>query len=529
MRRAPAPVLALLLIAAPVAAEPISAARIAADVKTLASDGFAGRGPGEVGEAITTAWLAKQFARIGLQPAGDNGGWLQKVPLTRLDRQNGAKVRLQLSDASQSLLVGKDMTLAPRQAGRVKIEGAPLVVAGFGVVDAAGGWEPFAGVDMAGKVAVFLANDPDFEAGADLGFQGRRLVLAGRIGSKFAAAARAGAVGALVIHEDAAASYPFAQVAGTDALPQMLPEGTPATSLKFSGWLSGAMGAQLLAAAGLDLAQAKTLARNPYFRARALPGARLTAEFAARATPVISHNVVGVLPGAAKPAETLLYGAHWDANGRTVPDAKGDPIRNGAIDNATGTAELLEVARAFVAGPRPARSIVFAAWTAEEKGLLGSSFHAAHPARPLAGTVAVINLDPHVLLPATRTLELIGGGRTSLEDDLAGVAKAMGLQLVPEPNPEAGWYFRSDHFPFAQKGVPALAFRAGRDLQVGGEAAGNALIAPYNQRCYHQPCDEFRADMDFTGVAQEAEAAWRTGLLVANRADKPVWKGPPAF
>ena len=519
MRTLPLLLAAATLIAA--APPPISANRIKADVATLASDAFGGRGPGEDGELRTLEFLEKSMAAAGLQPGGDNGTWRQAVPLVRLDRAPGATLALHFGGAAHPLTLGRDATLALRNAGRTTVADLPLVFSGYGVV--AHGYDAYRGVDMKGKIAVILANDPDFEAGKDLGFEGRRMVISGRVGTKFAAAARAGAAGVLVIHEDAAASYPWLQVGSGDALPAMVPQPLQPSAMQLSGWLSGAVAADLLASAGHDLATLKTRARDPGFTAFPLPGATLSADGALTATAITSHNVIGVLPGATRPAEVVLYGAHWDANGRNGPDATGDAIRNGAIDNATGTAELLEVARAFAAGPRPARSIVFAAWTAEEKGLLGAEHYAANPRYPLAGTVAVINLDPHVVLPAARNLELVGGGRTPLEGDLRTAAATLGLRLDDEPNPEAGWYFRSDHYPFARRGVPALSFRAGRDLIDGGTARGDTLVGAYNQDRYHQPSDQFAADWTFAGTAQEASAAFLVGNSLANGTQWPMW------
>ena len=527
-----ASVLAVMVFAAPQstsaapdnAFSPISAARIKADVAMLASDAFAGRGPGEPGEVRTIAFLQRQMQRAGLQPGGPGGQWLQAVPLVRLDRAPGALLTLTRNGVPRALFLGRDATLGLRNPGHTVLADLPLVFAGYGVVGTFGGktWDAYRGVAMAGKIAVVLANDPDFDAGADLGFEARRMVVAGRVGSKVEAAARAGAAGVLVIHEDAAASYPWGQVGSGDALPAMASAPLKPSALQFSGWLSSAVAADLLGAANLDLAALKTRSRVPGFTAFALPGT-LSASATLNATPVTSHNVIGRITGARHPDEAILYGAHWDANGRNGPDASGDAIRNGAIDNAAGTAELLEVARAFARGPRRARSLVFAAWTAEEKGLLGSEFYAANPAVALARTVAVINLDPHVVLPAARSLELIGGGRTPLENDLRTAAASLGLTLVDEPNPEAGWYFRSDHYPFTRRGVPALAFRAGRDLVHGSFARGNAIVAAYNQRDYHQPSDTFDAAWDFAGTAQEASAAFRVGNRLANSRDWPRW------
>jgi Zn-dependent M28 family amino/carboxypeptidase len=222
----------------------------------------------------------------------------------------------------------------------------------------------------------------------------------------------------------------------------------------------------------------------------------------------------------------VIYGAHWDANGTNAADETGDAVRNGAIDNGIGTAELVAVARAFGKGPRPRRTVLFAAWTAEEKGLLGAERYAANPAIPLAKTVAVINLDPHVALPTARTIELIGGGRTTLEGDLARAASVEGLHVVAEPNPEAGWYFRSDHYPFARRGVPAIAFRIGRDVANGGVAAGSRIIDAYNARCYHQPCDEFDPNWSALGAAQEARVAYRLGRALADGTAWPGWTDP---
>ena len=502
----------------------ISPAEIKADVRELSSDAFAGRGPGENGEAATLAYLEQQFASAGLQPAGENGSWYQEVPLVRLDRSPGAALSLTISGRPMPLAIGRQASLGLANAGRTQITEAPLVFAGFGIVDPATGHDDFAGVEMTGKVALVLANDPDFEAGKDLGFEGRRLVISGRVGSKFAAARKAGAIGVLVIHEDAAASYPFSQVA--QPLPSAVPAPLPTSPLQLTGWLDRSAWAPLLKSLKFDLATLKARARVPGFRAMPLNGVNVSASGEVTATPFTSRNIVARLPGTTRPDEVVLYGAHWDANGRNAPDATGDAIRNGAVDNGIGTAELLAVARAFAKAPRTARTVMFAAWTAEEKGLLGASFYASHPLTPLETTVAVINLDPHVALPTSTTIELIGGGRTTLENDLTRVAAQQDLQVVPEPSPEAGWYFRSDHYPFASAGVPAVAFRIGRDLATGGAAAGNRIVDHYNARCYHQPCDAFDAAWTAQGAAQEANVAFALGRDLAAGRSWPAWTDP---
>jgi len=507
---------ALFLVAA--APAPISADRIKAHVRTLSSDEFEGRGPGEPGEAMTVAYLTRVFAAVGLEPGGENGRWTQDVPLVRFDRLPGASIVL----GGRALAIGRDVSLNLRNAGAWSITKAPLVFAGWGIVDPKLGFDAYRGVDMRGKVAVVLANDPDFEAGRDLGFGGRALVLAGRTGTKIAAAAKAGAAGVIFIHEEAAYSFPFAQFGNTVAVPSMTYAPIQASRLGFSAVIRTDVAETLLAGSDLKLADLKLRARSAEFRAIALRS-QVDVSGANKATEFTSQNVVAKLPGSARPNEYVLYGAHWDANGRNGPDATGDAIRNGAIDNATGTAELLEIARAFANGPRPTRTMVFAAWTAEEKGLLGSEWFAAHPLIPLESTAAVINLDPHLVLPAARNLELIGPGKTDLEQRLIVAAAAAGLSVTPEPIPEAGWYYRSDHLPFAQRGVPAIAFRAGRDLVVGGIAKGTQTVAAFNARCYHQPCDEFASSWTFAGTLQEATAAYHLGLDVANTRQWPSW------
>ena len=509
------PLAVLLIAASPV---PIDRNRIKADVRTLSSDAFQGRGPGEVGEAKTIDFLIHAFSSAGLEPAGDNGGWTQDVPLVRLDRQPGARIVV----GGRPLTIGRDGSLTLRNAGSWSVRDAPLMFAGWGVVDSALGYDAYRGVDMRGKVAVLLANDPDLEAGRDLGFGGRALVLAGRTGTKVAAAAKAGAVGVIFIHEEAAYSFPFAQFGNTVSVPSMSFAPLQASALGFSAVLRKDVAERLLGQSGFRLPALKALARSPGFRALPLRGGA-TVSGENRATPFTSHNVVGKLKGTTRPDEYLLYGAHWDANGNNGPDATGDAVRNGAIDNATGTAELIEIARAFGAGKRPARTVVFTAWTAEEKGLLGSEWFASHPLIALDRLAAVINLDPHLVLPAARNLELIGPGKTDLEQGLVAAAASRGLRVDPEPIPEAGWYYRSDHLPFAQRGVPSIAFRAGRDLIKGGRALGNRTVAAFNARCYHQPCDEFDARWTFAGTAQEAAAAYALGLRVASVPAWPNW------
>jgi Zn-dependent M28 family amino/carboxypeptidase len=522
---------ACLVLGTAAHAQRLDPARIKQDVRVLSSDAFEGRGPAQASEPKVVAYIAKQMQAAGLQPAGPNGSWYQDVPMTRLTR-GPATVTARVRGAAVQLRAGQEVTVAPTGAGRTQIADAPLLFGGYGVADAKLGWDPFAGVDVRGKVVVVLWGDPDLEAGRDGGFGGRALTLAGRSGSKFAPLRARGALGMIVVHEDYAASYPWSQVANGDAVPTYaLDSGAAApgggASLRMS--MRRDVAVDLLRRAGLNYADLKRRSQTRAFRAVPIGNATISADFIATADKVVSRNVVGVLPGTTRAAETVVYGAHWDAYGRNAFDPPADRTRNGAIDNATGTATMLEIARAFAAGPRPQRSVLFAAWTAEEKGLLGATWYANNPLRPLETTAAAFNLDPHVVLDAARNLDLVGPGRTPLEADLKRVARANGLRVDDEVNTEAGWYFRSDHYAFAEKGVPTVYFRAGTDLRRGGRAAGERIKAAYNARCYHQTCDEFDPGWTMAGAAQEGQVAFEMGREIANGGRWPGWNAGNPF
>jgi Zn-dependent M28 family amino/carboxypeptidase len=508
---------------------PISKDRIREDVRILASDAFQGRGPGQVGDRKTVDFLTAQFKAAGLQPGGVNGSWQQDVPLRVFERKRGVKISLEARAGTRALIIGQDVTMTSHAAGVNKLSKVPVVFVGYGVKAPEFGWDSFAGADLRGKVALVLANDPDFEASPDSPaygrFGGKAMVYSGRFGAKVAAAQAAGAAAVLVVHEEAAASYPWRQVANGDRMTSMELQvaGAPATSI-ISGWLQRDVAAELLRSAGLDFNRLKVDARDPKFKALTIAGASLSVDFNMTSRDIVSHNVIALMRGRTRPDEMLIYGAHWDANGKGAPDEHGDDIRNGAVDNATGTAELIELARAFAHGTPPDRSIAFIAFTAEEKGLLGSEYYASHPIYPLERTAAMINLDPHVMLGKARNLEIVGEGRTDLEEDLGQAGAADGLRVNSEPHPEAGWYFRSDHYSFAKRGVPSLSFRIGRDLVDGGLTVGTRTAEDYNVARYHQPGDEFDSQWTFEGAAQEATVAWRIGASLANSSRWPAWR-----
>jgi Zn-dependent M28 family amino/carboxypeptidase len=278
----------------------------------------------------------------------------------------------------------------------------------------------------------------------------------------------------------------------------------------------------MFARGGLDFEAQLKRAQEPGFRAVPIPNASLSASTTVTASPMTTRNFVAKLDGTTRAAETVVFGAHWDGYGVGPADATGDTIRNGAVDNAVGTATMLEVARAFARGPRPKRTLLFIGYTSEEDGLLGAYHYVASPLRPLATTAAVFNLDPHLALPATRSVELIGAGKVDLEDDLARLAGAQGRRIEPEVAPEAGWYQRSDHYAFSTAGVPSLYFRAGRDLASGGRA--DAVVEQYNAQCYHQRCDEFRDEWDMAAAAQDGALVYALAREIADGGRWPQWR-----
>lgn len=543
----PRPLRRLVALLAVSAAIPVAAAtaqmasdpaRIEQSVRTLASDTFEGRAPGTRGEDRTIGYLIARFQALGLEPAGTDGGWVQKVPLihTRL----GTPQTLRFDTAKGPLPVeqAKDVYVSTiRPDDTAKIAAAPLVFVGYGVRAPERKWDDFKGADLKGKVVVFLVNDPDFaavkgEAVAGT-FGGRTMTYYGRWTYKFEEAARQGAVGALIVHDTPGAGYGWNVVVSSGGENyDIVREPSQLTSLALQGWIAGDTASRLFATAGLDLAKLRVAARQPGFRPVPLNGVSLTADVPVRHEQVDSYNVLARIPGTVTPDETVMFGAHWDAYGAGKPDAQGRVYRAGANDDALGIAGLFEIARNLKAAPPPKRSVVFAAWTAEERGLLGSEYYATHPSVPMAKTVANLTLDILQTAGPAKDVVLVGAGQNSLEDDMAQVAATQGRRVTPESLPERGLFYRADHFSFAKQGVPTLllmGIAGASDLKQGGTAAGQAWIDAYTGQCYHQACDAWSEAWNLAGAVQDIDLLGTIGASLANTSVWPTWKAGSEF
>jgi Zn-dependent M28 family amino/carboxypeptidase len=529
---------ALAAIALPAAAQQIGKfdpARLSAVDKQLSSDAFQGRGTAAPIEPTVIAYIADQFKAAGLQPGGDvvNGqrSWYQNVPLLSSQIVGTPQISLNENGTVVPLKQGPEIAvIAPLNgAKQVDIENAPLVFVGYGVDAPERNWNDFKGQDMHGKVLVELINDPDFEGGEG-DFGGKAMTYYGRWTYKYEEAARQGAAGVIIVHETAPAAYPWNVVQNSNTNEQfdIVRDNPAAQHTQFESWIQRPLAVDLFKRAGLDFEAAKAAARKRDFQPIPLK-TTLSAHYAADSKVITSHNVAGILPGSKYPDETIIYSGHWDHLGVGTPDSTGDTIYNGAVDNASGLSHVIEQARVFAAGPRPERSIVFLAVTGEEKGLLGSSYYASHPLYPLGKTVAVLNTDSMGVYGPAKNFTMSGNAKLDLVDDLVAEGKAEGRYYSPDPHPEAGHYFRSDHFSFAKVGVPAVSFGAGNDLFKGGKQRGEALGKEYVAKHYHQPSDEWQSTWDWTGVAADGYLLHQVGLKLANSREWPDWAADSEF
>ena len=515
----------------------ISADEVTRTVRTLTLDQFEGRAPGTAGEDRTIGYLIGRFQALGLEPGGVDGSWTQPVPLlhTRLDKPE--TLAFSINGKGMALNPGKDIyvsTLQPRD--RAVVDKAEMVFVGYGVTAPERGWDDFKDVDLKGKVAVFLVNDPDFAAAADEAvagkFGGRAMTYYGRWTYKFEEASRRGAVAALIVHETEAAGYGWSVVESPQGENYGIAKpDDEVTSLALQGWISGGTAQKLFDDAGLDLAKLRVAARKSDFTPVPM-GSSFTADYPVEQETVQSQNVFGKIPGKARPDETIIYGAHWDAYGEGPPDAEGRIYRAGANDDALGIAGIMEIARKFKSLPQPDRTIVIAAWSAEERGLLGSEVYAQDPIYPLEKTVANLTIDVLQTAGKAKDVILIGKGQGTLEDDLAKYAKAQGRVVTEENLPERGLFFRADHFSLAKRGVPVLlmmSLAGASDLVEGGRKAGQKWIDDYTGNCYHAACDAWSPDWNLDGALQDINVMFDIGESLAYSERWPEWKAGSEF
>ncbi|HWT13562.1 MAG TPA: M28 family metallopeptidase [Allosphingosinicella sp.] len=496
----------------------------------LSTDEFQGRAPGTDGEERTVALLAQEFQRAGLQP-GNQGSWYQDVPLVEITAQGNPQLRV--TGAAQPLafnyrtdFVGASYRAQPR----VEVADSEIVFVGYGINAPERGWNDYEGIDVRGKTVLILVNDPDWSAQTLEGpFNGRAMTYYGRWTYKYEEAARQGAAAALIVHETAPASYGWNVVENSWTGPQlyMQSQSGGADQTAVNGWLTNEAARRLLAAAGQDLDALTRAAQQRGFDAVPL-NLRASVAVENSIRTAASRNVIGILPGSTRPDEYVLYTAHWDHLGICREEGE-DRICNGAIDNATGTAALVALAEAHARAGPPERSLVFLAVTAEESGLLGSAYYAANPVFPLARTAGGINMDSLTMHGDARDFYAVGAGKSELDAYLRRAVAGENLTLTPEPSPQAGYYYRSDHFSMAKLGVPMVYAKLGPDLVNGGRAAGDAWQAEYRASRYHGPADEYDPAWDWSGATRELRIFYRIGRELAQTEAWPNWNEGDEF
>jgi Zn-dependent M28 family amino/carboxypeptidase len=506
------------------AAPAISLDTLKGVTEQLSSDAFEGRAPTTAGEEKTVRLIADRFEKAGLQP-GNAGSWYQNVPLVET---LAAPTPLTITGGKQPLTFAyrTDMVANTYQVQpRVTLDDSEIVFVGYGINAPERGWNDYAGVDVKGKTVVILINDPDYETQGLKGpFDGRAMTYYGRWTYKYEEAARQGAAAAFIVHDTEPAAYGWnvVQSSWTGAQYNMDAANNHMDQSKVIGWLTNDAAKRLFANSGKDLATLTAAAKRKGFKAVPL-GMKASIAMDNQIKRQASRNVIGILPGKTRPDEYVIYTAHWDHLGRCDAAPDGDDICNGAVDNASGTAGLIALAEAHARAGAPDRSIIFLAVTAEESGLLGSRFYGENPVYPLAQTVGGINMDGLNVVGRARDVVVVGPGKSELEPYLQRATAYQQRAIVPEPTPEKGYYYRSDHFSLARQGVPMIYFDSGEDLVNGGKAAGAAAAADYTANRYHGPKDEYNPNWDWSGAMDDLRLFYWIGRELAESEAWPNW------
>ncbi|HUX32550.1 MAG TPA: M28 family metallopeptidase [Gemmatimonadaceae bacterium] len=515
------------------AAQAINADSLLQHIKDLSADSMEGRAPGTPGEAKATAYMQRQFEALGLKPGNPDGTFIQKVDL--IGYTSTPSVTVVAGGKPLAMKNLDDYVAGSRHdTPEVKIDTSGIVFVGYGVVAPEYGWDDYKGLDVKGKTILMLVNDPQVTLPNDTtldstAFKGKAMTYYGRWTYKYEIATAKGAAAAIIIHETAPAGYPWGVVRGSFAVEQFdIPSPDAERRVPVEGWMTLDKAKALFAAAGLNFDSLHEAARHKDFKPVAL-NATASWDVKVKTRTIESRNVVAKLEGTSKKDEYVVYTAHWDHLGRDTT-LKGDQIFNGALDNASGSSGLIEIAKAYtrLAAP-PERSILFLSVTGEEKGLIGSEYYATHPLYPLANTVADINMDGVNQWGRTRDVTVIGLGNSTLDDVLTNVLAADGRVVRPDPESEKGFYYRSDHFSFAKQGVPALDPDAG--IEYIGKPAGYGLQKrdEYTNNDYHKVSDEVKPDWDLSGAVEDLRVLFRVGHVVADAPGIPQWKPGTEF
>ena len=498
---------------------------------TLSSDGFMGRMPFTEGEKITTSFLEKEFKNLGLEP-GNGDSYFQDVPMVSITSRPSEKMEFKGDKGSLTAEGLKDFVIwTQRTDSLVSVENAEVVFAGFGIVAPEYGWNDYKNLDVKGKIVVVLVNDPGFGTEDASLFKGNTMTYYGRWTYKYEEAARQGALGCLIVHNTIPAGYGFNVIQNSwNASKLYLDDrGQEKYKLGFEGWITLPTANKLFELTGMKESELLAKARKPEFEPIAL-GITASASIQVNAEYNVSQNVVAKVTGKTKPEEVIIYSAHWDHLGIGKPDESGDTIYNGALDNASGTAALLALAKAFKTDAQPERTVVFLAVTAEEQGLWGSAYYAQNPIFPKEKTVANINMDGINPYGKMKDVSIIGVGQSEMEDLLNVELEKLGRYSAPEPNPVAGYYFRSDHFNFAKIGIPALYFGTGIDHVEKGKEYGKQLQDEYTAQYYHKASDQYdpsRWNLD--GAVDDVQLLYNVGKSLSNSDKWPGWKEGSEF
>lgn len=507
----------------------INEAKLREHISTLASDEFEGRMPFSAGEEKTVAYLEEQFKSMGLEP-GNGESYLQAVPLVEIDAVPTTDLIIK-SDQEELQLNYRDefVALTRRVTDQIEVKDSELVFCGFGIVAPEYGWNDYEGIDMKGKTAVVLVNDPGFGTQDSTFFKGNTMTYYGRWTYKYEEAARQGAEGVIIVHNTAPAGYPWGVVRSSwtgEAL-YLQPEDNNRSRCAFEGWIDIASAQKIFQMAGIE--NYLGMARQADFKPVNL-GMTASLSMEVDYELATSQNVIAKLTGSEHPDEYIIYSAHWDHIGINEP-VEGDSIYNGALDNASGVAVMLEIANAFSQlEQKPERSVIFLAVTAEEQGLLGSAFYADNPIYPLNKTVANINMDGIWFLGPMKDLTVVGYGQSELDEYAEAAAQAQGRYIIPDPQPEKGYFFRSDHFSFAKVGIPALYASGESEQMEKGKEWTKEQNTAWTQKHYHQPSDEYiPEEWNFEGMVLDGKLLFNIGYRLANERNFPQWKSGSEF